>query len=74
MTYKKAADWRNDPITEKQEQMIATIEENAIMNDAFIPPFSGNTKGEASDYIDNYIYACHLSAYDPHEDAGDRDG
>lgn len=65
--------WRNDPITEKQEQMIANIEENAIINGAFIPPFHGNTKGEACDYISNYIYACHLSAYNPHEDAGDRD-
>lgn len=65
--------WRDDPITEKQEQMIATIEENAIMNDAFIPPFHGETKGEAYDYIGNYIHACHLAAYDPNEDAGDRD-
>ena len=65
--------WRNDPITEKQEQMIANIEENAIINGAFIPPFHGNTKGEACDYISNYIYACYLSAYNPHEDAGNRD-
>lgn len=64
--------WRNDPITEKQEVMIAQIEEDAVMNDAFIPPFSGTTKGEACDYIGNYIHACHLSAFDPHEDAGDR--
>lgn len=64
--------WRDDPITEKQEQMIAGIEEDAMMNGAFIPPFHGSTKGEASDYIGNYIGACHLSAYDPNEDAGDR--
>lgn len=64
--------WKSDPITEKQERMIAAIEENAIMNGAFIPAFQGKTKGEASDYIDNYIHACPLSAYNPHEDAGDR--
>ena len=64
--------WRDDPITEKQEQMIATIEENACMNGAFIPPFTGETKGEACDYIGNYIHECYISAYNPHEDAGDR--
>ena len=64
--------WRNDPVTEKQEQMIAAIEENAIMNDAFIPPFDGSTKGEACDYIGNNIQLCHYAAYNPHEDAGDR--
>lgn len=31
--------WRDDPITEKQEAMIAQIEEDAFMNDAWIPPF-----------------------------------
>ena len=64
--------WRKDPITEKQEQMIANMEETACMNDAFIPPFSGSTKGEAYDYISNYLSACYQSAYNPHEDAGDR--
>lgn len=65
--------WRNDPITEKQEIMIAKIEEDAMMNYAFIPPFNGTTKGDACDYIGCYIHACHLSAINPHEDAGDRD-
>ena len=64
--------WRDDPITEKQEQLIADMEEEACMNDAFIPAFIGTTKGEASDYISNYLQACHYSAYNPHEDAGDR--
>lgn len=64
--------WRDDPITEKQEQTIANMEENACMNDAFVPPFTGKTKGEASDYISNYIHSCYVSAYSPHEDAGDR--
>ena len=64
--------WRDDPITKKQENMIAIIEENANMNGAFIPPFHGTTKGEACDYIGNYLHASHLAAYNPHEDAGDR--
>lgn len=64
--------WRNDLITEKQEALIAQIEEDAMMNGAIIPPFVGNTKGEACDYIDNYIHASHISAFSPHEDAGDR--
>lgn len=64
--------WRDDPITEKQEALIAQIEEDACMNDAFIPPFHGNTKGEACDYIGNFIGACHYADYNPHEDAGDR--
>lgn len=64
--------WRNDLITEKQKEMIAAIAENAVMNGAFIPPFHGSTKGEASDHIDQYLNASHVSAYSPHEDAGDR--
>lgn len=64
--------WRDDPITEKQEALIAQIEEDACMNNAFIPPFQGNTKGEACDYIGNFIDACHYADYNPHEDAGDR--
>ena len=64
--------WRSDPITEKQEQMIANIEEDAMMNGAIIPLFSGKTKGDACDYINNYIHASHISAFDFHDDAGDR--
>lgn len=64
--------WRDDPITEKQESMIAQIEEDACMNDAWIPPFTGATKGEACDYIGNFIGVVHRAFYNPHEDAGDR--
>lgn len=64
--------WRDDPMTEKQEKMIAEMEETACMNGAFIPPFTGRTKGEACDYIGNYLHSCYVSAYSPHEDAGDR--
>ena len=64
--------WRDDPMTEKQEKMIADMEETSCMNGAFIPPFTGRTKGEACDYIGNYLHSCNASAYNPHEDAGDR--
>ena len=64
--------WRDDPITDKQDALIAQIEEDACMNGAFIPPFQGKTKGEASDYISAFIRASHYSAYNPHENAGDR--
>ena len=66
--------WRTDKITEKQKQMIAIIEENAIMNNALVPSFSGSTKGEASDYISKYLHESCLSAYLEviHDDAGDR--
>ena len=64
--------WRNDPITEKQEAMIATIQEDAYMNDAYVPPFNGKTKGEAYDWISVNINKRFYSMYNPHEDAGDR--
>lgn len=64
--------WRNDPMTEKQEAMIATIQEDAYMNNAYIPPFNGKTKGEAYDWISVNINKRFYSMYNPHEDAGDR--
>ena len=64
--------WRDDPITEKQEELIAQIEEDACMNNAFIPPFHGKTKGEASDWISAFNGQQYHSLYNPHEDAGDR--
>ena len=50
----------------------AQIEEDACMNDAFIPPFHGKTKGEASDWISAFNGQQYHSLYNPHEDAGDR--
>ena len=45
------SDWRNQPITSKQKEYIADI----IEFSAFCPPpFTGTTRGEASDYIDKY--------------------
>ena len=64
--------WRDDPITEKQKQMIESIEENAGINGAIISKFIGTTKGEASDWISENIGKQCYSAYCEHEDAGDR--
>ena len=70
--WSKNKDWRSDPVTERQKELIAEIEENSRMNDAFIPEFKGTTKGEACDYISEYLHASHITVYNPHGDAGDR--
>ena len=69
---KTKANWRNDPITKKQEEMILSMQETTGMNGGYIPPFMGTTKGEASDYISENIGKQYISLYNPHEDGGDR--
>lgn len=64
--------WQDEPMTEKQKNMIQEMNEQARANDAWIPPFTGKTKGEAYNYIHNYLRAIHYSLYNPHEDGGDR--
>lgn len=45
--------WRDSPITEKQVEYIRQMQLDAEINGAIpLPPFRGNTRGEASDYID----------------------
>ena len=65
------ADWRNDPVTEKQ---LAYIQEMQEFSDFPIPRFTGSTKGEASDYIDRWSATAHESAdFHSHADNyGDR--
>ena len=65
------ADWRSDPATEKQ---LAYIEEMQEFSDFPIPRFTGITKGEASDYIDQYSRIAHEKfEFDSHGDNyGDR--
>ena len=47
------SNWRDSPITEKQVEYIRQMQLYAEMNGAIpLPPFRGNTRGEASDYID----------------------
>ena len=45
------SDWRNDPITEKQKELIQDAMEFSPYP---IPPFKGTTKGEASEWIRKY--------------------
>ena len=64
--------WRDEPITEKQKAFIESIQEDAGINGAIVAPFYGNTKGEASDWINENNGKQFHSAYCLHEDAGDR--
>ena len=48
--------WRNDPVTEKQMQLIQDIQE---FSEYHPPAFKGKTKGEASDYINAHIKLAH---------------
>lgn len=41
-------EWRNEPMTAKQRDLIAEMNE---MSQFPLPKFEGTTKGEASDYI-----------------------
>lgn len=43
--------WRDKQITDKQRELIKTIEEFSPYNP---PRFTGTTRGEASDYIDKH--------------------
>ena len=43
--------WRDDPITEKQQQFIECAMEFSPYP---VPRFNGTTNGEASDWIDRY--------------------
>ena len=51
--------WRDDPITEKQKQCIADMQEFSPYP---LPEFYGMTKGEAADYISKYGKMAHENA------------
>lgn len=48
--------WRNDPATEKQLKYIFEMQEFSYIP---LPPFTGTTKGEASDYIKKHHKTAH---------------
>jgi len=48
--------WRDEPITEKQKQLIMEMNE---FSEFPLPAFSGTTKGEASDYINKNLKQAH---------------
>ena len=49
-------DWRIDKPTQKQLDYIRDLNE---FSDYPLPPFKGNTKGEAADYIERYAKIAH---------------
>ena len=53
--------WRDDPVTEKQLEMIKNMHE---FSDWPLPKFTGKTKGEAADYIDTWIAKANSSILD----------
>lgn len=48
--------WRDDPITDRQKQLIADMQEFSPYS---LPRFCGMTKGEAADYIEQYGKIAH---------------
>ena len=55
-------DWRNDPITQKQKDLIEEMQEFSYYP---LPKFEGKTKGEASDYISEYGKLAHENVNSP---------
>lgn len=53
--------WRDDPITDKQLELIRNMDD---FSEWPLPPFTGTTKGEASDYIDKWIGKAHETILD----------
>ena len=53
--------WRDEPITEKQQRLIDDMQE---FSEYPLPLFSGTTKGEAYDYIDKWIGKSHETVLD----------
>lgn len=49
-------DWRSKPITDKQMEIINDMMEFTAYP---IPKFTGTTRGEAADYIDEYGKLAH---------------
>lgn len=54
--------WRQDPLTEKQKELIEKMQEFSYFP---IPRFTGKTKGEASDYIERYGQQAHENVNSP---------
>ncbi len=53
--------WRDDPVTEKQLEMIDNMHD---FSEYPLPPFTGKTKGDASDYIATWLAKSHESILD----------
>ena len=59
-------------MTDGQRRFIWELQETAEMNGAIIPLFTGNTKGEAVEWIGRNKGKAYRSAISPDEYAGDR--
>ena len=53
--------WGNEKPTEKQLELLAEMNE---FSEFSLPPFTGKTKGEASDWIDQNMKQAHESSWD----------
>ena len=59
-TGKSFSDWKAEPASQKQLDYIKEMNE---FSDFPLPRFTGNTKGEAAEYIDKYIKLSHESSW-----------
>lgn len=53
--------WKTLPITDKQRKLIMDMQE---FSEYPLPEFKGTTRGEASDYIDQWLAKSHESMLD----------
>lgn len=61
-------DWRNDPHTEKQLNLILEMHE---FSEIPLPEYTGKTKGDAADFINKWISTSHERIYNIRDDYGD---
>lgn len=69
--HNKFLDWKNKPITEKQQKLIAEMNEFSSYP---LPDFNGKTRGEAAGWIDKNMKLAHTSTVDLTTRAGSRYG
>lgn len=73
----RSGSWRNDPITDKQKEMIDSIHNACEYLGGSLDVFNGTTKGEACDYISKHAHLLKIASdlYSVEHDldnAGDR--
>lgn len=61
--------WADCPVSEAQLNYIREMQE---MSEYPLPPFTGKTRGEASDYIDKWHRLAHERVDDSADNYGDR--
>jgi len=58
----RTGSWRNDPITDKQKEMINSIYNACKYLGDNLNEFKGTTKGEACDYISKYSHFLQMAS------------